>query len=479
MLKLLVKPTLGLFMAASLVLATGCGGSSSGSDSDGNNGPGTSVPIGGNNLVGPADPIQDALVQAGEGAEAAPVLGDPASALISSLVALLDAPDGLATGFQNFIGSQDVNDLFDGGENAGNAILSFASGLEEALIQLTEEGQAIPGSEALLPTLIALQEAVQDGTSGANDGGNLTVVTDLLVQLAGQLDGLADQVPAQAQDAPLIGDLLTALSGGAGDLAIILDSVGRLDGDDTSAALIASFENVLDALTGSLPGDAGAMLPAAVTDATAQFQRGLAIVLNPLFQGLRGVLAPITGDSSPLAGLLSGDIDGLAPGDGAGIPLLSGLPLLGDILPQLPGGEGLGDGGLGSLTMILEQGGTGGIPLLGDLLANIPGLSQPGGTDPISPAALTDLLTSLFSLNEGGVPVLGDVLGMAGGADNLNPGDFGSILQGLLGNLTGMFGGVDANGGFLDGSEGLGGLGGILTGLLDGLLGGLLGGLNN
>lgn len=486
--KRLTQLGIGLIMAASLTLA-GCGSSGGGGGSDGNGGGGgaTVVPVGGNNLLGPADPVQDALIDAGNGAGDAPVVGDTAAALLSALVALLDAPDGLASGFQDFATSQDPNDLFAGGEDAGAALLSFAAGLSETLIQLSEEGQAIPGSDALLPTLLDLQQQVQDGLSGASNGGDLTAITDLLVQLSGQLAGLSGQVPPQVADAPLVGDLLAALGTGSADLATILDSVGRLNGDDTSAALTQAFQNVLSALTGSLPGVGdNAMLTGAVSDATMQFERGLAIVLNPLFQALRGVLAPITGEASPLAGgldgLLGGDTGGLAgllagggmSSGGTQIPLLSdllaGLPLLGELLTQLPGGGALGAGGLGSLTTILDQGGTGGIPLLGDLLAGIPNLSAPGGSGAPSPAALTDLLTSLLSLNGDGLPVLGDVLAGAGGAGSLDLPIVGNVLDDLLGNLTGMFG-ADANGGFLDGSEGLLSLGGIVTGLLGSILG--------
>lgn len=479
----------GTALAVSVALAAGCGGGGGGSSGGGSD----TVPVGGNQVTGPTDPVQEVLLDVGDQAAGAPVVGDTSAALVSALVALLDVPDGLAAGFQDFLVSQDPNDLLQSGELAGDALLSFAAGISETLIQLTEEGQAIPGSEALLPLLLQLQQAVQDGITNTTGGGDLTVVTDLLIDIAGQLTALSGQVPPQVQDAPLVGDLLAALGGASGDLATLLDAVGRLNGDDTSAALVGLLDGVADALSGSLPGDAGAMLPAALTDATLLFQNGLAVLLNPLFQALRGVLAPVTGDASPFApvvsGLLAGDTSGLTDvgglaallagggmsSGGTQIPLLSdllaGLPLLGDLLAGLTGGGAL-DGGLDSILVLLNQGGTGSVPLLGDLLQGIPGLSEPGSSAPISPAALTDLVTALFSLNGDGLPILGDVLAGAGGLGSLDATLLGTILDGLLGNLVSMFG-AGAGGGFLDGSEGLLSLGSIVSGLLDSLLGGL------
>ncbi|CAN0255417.1 unnamed protein product, partial [Chrysoparadoxa australica] len=202
------------------------------------------------------------------------------------------------------------------------------------------------------------------GITGQTDGGDLTAITDLLVQISDQLDVLSGQVPPQVADAPLVGDLLAALGTGADDLGTMLDATGRLDGDDTSAALVGAFNNVLNALSGSLPGGAGTALSGAVDQAGIDFENGLAVVLNPLFQALRGVLAPVTGENSPLAPVLgagfAGDFSGfggeaafgdLLAGGGTGsggtqIPLLSdllsGLPVLGDVLAGLMGGEAAG-----------------------------------------------------------------------------------------------------------------------------------------
>lgn len=477
---------LGALFSAWLAVATGCGGSGGGgSAADDGNQP---VPVGGNQVTGPADPVQDALTDIGDTTGDAPVIGDTSAALLSALVALLDAPDGLASGFQNFLTSQNPDDLIAGGDLAGDALLSFAAGLSETLIQLTEEGQAIPGSENLLPLLTDLQIEVQDGITGETDGGDLTAITDLLVQIAGELDTLSGQVPSQVADAPLVGDLLAALGTGADDLSIILDATGRLDGDDTSAALVDSFENLLTSLSGSLPGDANSALTGAVGDATVQFENGLAVVLNPLFQALRGVLAPVTGENSPLAPVLgagfAGDFGGfggvtafgdLLAGGGTGnggteIPLLSdllaGLPVLGDVLAGLMGGDAAG--GLDTVSNLLENGGTGNVPLLGDVLQGVPAL---GGSDPASLPLLGDLLTALLSLDGDGVPVISDILAGVGGAGNFNPGEFSSVIEDLLPELFSQFGGEDANGGFLDGTEGLPVIGGLISGLLGGILG--------
>lgn len=478
------------FMAASLAFVAGCNGGSSGGG-----GGSDALPVGGNNVVGPADPVQNALLDLGSGLGGTPVLGDSTEALVAALVSLLDVPDGLAGAFQEFMLSQDPEDLLRGGELSGDALLSFAAGLNEVVIQLTEEGAAVPGLDQLAPLLLDLERLVQDGITGETGGGDLTVLTDMLVSVANILYGASQQVPAEVENAPLVGDLLATLAQGTLDLSDILDAVGRLDGDDTSAALVGAFQNLVTGLSGSLPGGAGAQLEGAVTEATVLFQNGLALLLEPLFQALRGVLAPVTGSESPFAPLLTslisldlealggvggfGDLlagGGTAPG-GSSIPLLgdllAGLPLLGDLLGGLLGGDA--GGGLPLLGDVLEGGGTGGLPLLGDLLQGLPGLSAPGSSDPLPLPLLGDLLTTLLALDGDGVPVIGGILAAGSTGGGLDLPLIGDLLDTLLGDLLGLAGGVDSGGGFLDGLGGIPVLGPLLGGLLDGLLGGLLG----
>lgn len=476
------------FLAASLAITAGCGGGGS------SNGPTSSTPLvpGSNQVAGPADPVQDLLTQLSDGAGDVPVLGDTVSALVGALVSLLDAPDGLASGFQDFLLSQDPQDLITGGQDAGDAILSFAAGLSDTLIQLSEEGEAIPGLDAVLPQLLALQEMVRDGFTGTSDGGNLTLVTDTLVEIAGSLGALSGQVPPAVQDAPLVGALLATLGQGSQDLATTLDAVGQLDGKATSDALLDSFTHLLTGLTGALPGGFDAQLTGAVDSAKDTFSGGLALLLDPLFRSLSAVLGPVTGQGAPLnnilPGLLSGNLAGLGGISGLGsllegggtssgglpIPvlgdLLAGLPLLGDLLGGILGGASAG-GGLPVLGDVL--GGGGNLPLLGDLLQGLPGLSAPGSSAPASLPIIGDLLTSILSLNDGGLPILGDILADGGnGAGGLDIPVIGGLLDGLLGGLLGQAGGLDANGGFLGGLSGVPVLGGLVGGLLGGLLGG-------
>lgn len=474
------------FLAASLAFTAGCGGGGSSS------GPTNSGPLmpGTNQVSGPADPIQDVLGQLSDGAGDVPVLGDTAAALVGALVSLLDAPDGLASGFQDFLLSQDPQDLLNGGQVTGDAILSFAGGVSDALIQLSEEGAAIPGLDAVLPQLLGLQEMVRDGFTGASDGGKLTLLTNTLADLAGSLDALSGQVPDSVQDAPLVGALLATLGQGSQDLATTLDAVGELDGQATSDALLNSFTNLLSGLAGALPGGFGTQLDGAIASAQGTFAGGLALLLDPLFQSLSAVLAPVTGNDAPLnnilPSLLSSDLAGLGGiaglgdllagggtgSDGLPIPvlgdLLSGLPLLGDLLGGILGGNSAG--GLPLLGDVLS--GDGNLPLLGDLLQGLPGLSGPGGGTASLPI-IGDLLTSVLSLGDDGVPILGDILaGGSNGAGGLDIPVIGGLLDGLLGNLLGLAGGTDASGGFLGGLSGVPVLGDLLSGLLGGLLGG-------
>lgn len=481
------------FLAASLAFVSGCNGSSSGTS----NAVDTPVPVGGNNVEGLIDPIQDALLQVGGGLGAVPVVGDTAAALISALVALLDVPDGLLTGLQEFLFTQDPAALLEAGELSGDALLSFAAGLSETLIQLTEEGEALPIVNSLTPLLLDLEQQVQDGVTGETGGGDLTAITDLLVNIANLLQGLTTKIPAGVENAPLVGNLVGVLGTVTGDLGTLLDSVGRLDGDATSATVVGLLEGVVGSLTGALPG-VGDQLTGALSQVTTLLERGLGLLLDPLFQALRGVLAPITGPDSPFGGLLdvllSADLSGLGglgglgdllggggtASDGTSIPLLGdllgGLPLLGDLLGGLLNANVEGanaQGGLSTLEATLSGGN--GLPLLGDLLQGV--VSQPGSSEPASLPLIGDLLSALLA-PDGGVPIIGTLL------DNVETDSeglpllgqlpiLGDLLNGLLGGLLGQAG-DSGDGGFTDVLGGLPVLGPIVGGLLDGLLGGLL-----
>lgn len=432
---------LGLLLAASLAL-TACGGSSGG-DAASNIGTREVPPAGQNAVRGPVDPVQNALRKLGEGTGQIPAVGPAVEPLVDSLVSLLDVVDGLTSGFQEFITSQDPAALLAGGEKAGTAILSFSSGLQTALLELNRTGQQIPAVGTVLQRLEQFQLAIRQATRGETAGGDISPVTDTLNGLLASLSDLQGQLPGSVQNSPASG-LFDAVFSALEDLGVVLDETGQLDGSGTSQAMATLVENLAANLASSLPGGAGEQLTAPLEQFTQTFTGGLAVLLEPLFQTLRGALAPLTGPQAPLA-ILGGTMGGkdLTTVDRGSfsLPLLK----LGDLLAGLAGAGG-SIGGAAALQDSLSPGGS--IPLVGPLLQDL--LGGPGGTAPSLPV-IGDLLGSLLAPAAGGGAL--PISGVLGSGQPLE------ILTGLLTDLLGMTS--------TDSSGGLGILGGLLGSVHD------------
>lgn len=436
---------LGVLLAASLTL-TACGGSDGGGGGvDSGAGPRDVPPAGKNVVEGPVDPVQQALTKVAESTGNIPQLGSTVEPLVGSLVSLLDAVDGLAGGFRDFLTTQKPAELLEGGSKAGSAILAFSSGLQKALLELNRTGQQIPGLDIVLARLEKAQKAIKQATRGNTEGGDISTVTDALNALAQSLAGLPNKLPEQLQNRERVSGLLTTLSAAVSDLGVVLDETGQLDGSGTGQALVTLLDHLATNLTDLFPGDAAAPITDQIDKFKDLFRKGLAVLLEPLFQTLRGVLAPVSGQDGLLAILGgSGDLRGVERSDVKG-----SLLMLGDLLASLaPGSD---SGGAAALQDSISRGGS--IPLIGPLLQGL--LGGAGGADQPSLPVIGDLLGALLAPAAG----QGGSLPIAGLLQSKDTrGGLVDALTGLLTQLLGMP--RDSTGGF-------------------GLLSGVLGAVNN
>jgi hypothetical protein len=409
-------------------------------------------------IAGPADPAQDALRdELAPQLAQIPEIGDAATELVNAVATLVDAVDALANGLEALLLEQDPDAFAEHAAGAGDAILCFADELNDALMTLTGGAAGsplgdLPGVPAVLAQIENLQNVFGEALRGDAQGGDLTALTDQLVVVAAQLAALADQLPANAPDAPLVGDLLMLPSQMLADLAVALDAVGRLDAGATRQAISGLFGSAAALLNGgdlglpvALPVDGALPVADGFAQAQATFDQGLGLLIEPLFRALSATLAPVTGPQAPFAALLAGTLDGNPPDDvtaallaalegggtapgGDPIPelsdLLAGVPVLGDLVATA---LGLAGGGTDLLGSILSGGD--GLPSLADALAGIPGLGDAGSPPGVD--TLADLIAQLLALDGDGVPVIGALLeGLLSGG---NLPDIGGLLGGLLG----------------------------------------------
>ncbi|MGB0212434.1 MAG: hypothetical protein ACPGE9_09600, partial [Algiphilus sp.] len=204
------------------------------------------------------------------------------------------------------------------------------------------------------------------------------------------------------------------------DIAAALISVGQLDGQASADNLSAAITGVLGGIASLAPGDAAV---APLAQAEAAISEGLAQLLVPLFDAISGQFAaggmPASSFSDFIAGGFTGADTGFLQGiiaggaaspDGADRPsletLLSGIPVLGDVLAQVLGGGGFDTGGLEGAPLIAEllAGGEGGLPSLLEALqlaaAQLEGAAGSGDVAfPTDAAGLATLLESLAGDN--------------------------------------------------------------------------------
>lgn len=372
-------------------------------------------------VAGPLDQAQAALIaQTAENLGSNAQIGASGEAFVVAVSRLLDLVDALAASGSTLAAEQDP-------EAAAADLAGAGDAVQCALVALADAAQAsplaqVPGVDMLLEQLadLALSFDPQDPSFVGTEG-----LEALTAQLAGLGTTLSDMiataaanpqygVPEELQALVMVPAVLLD------DIAAALISVGQLDGQASADNLSAAITGVLGGIASLAPGDAAA---APLAQAEAAISEGLAQLLVPLFDAISGQFAaggmPASSFSDFIAGGFTGADTGFLQGiiaggaaspDGADRPsletLLSGIPVLGDVLAQVLGGGGFDTGGLEGAPLIAEllAGGESGLPSLLEALqlaaAQLEGAAGSGDVAfPTDAAGLATLLESLAGDN--------------------------------------------------------------------------------
>lgn len=393
-------------------------------------------------VAGPLDEAQATLIAQTAGSLGSnEQIGETGVALVVGVSRLLDLVDALAASGGTLATEQDP-------EAAAADLAGVSEAVQCALVSLADAAQAsplaqLPGADMLLEQLadLAMSFDTQDPSFVGTEG--LEALTTQLAGISTTLSGMIASaagnpeygVPEELQALVMVPSVLLD------DIAAALISVGQLDGQASAENLSAAITGVLGGILSLAPGDAAAE---PLAQAEAAISEGLAQLLVPLFEAISGQFAagglPASSFSDFLAGgftgVDTGFLEGIIAGgasspDGADRPsletLLSGVPVLGDVLAQVLGGGGFDTGGLE------------GAPLISELLAG-------GGDLPSLLEALQMAASQLEgAAGSGDVAFPTDAEGLAGLLESLS-GDnaLASALEELFVALTGGGGGLAA-----------------------------------
>ncbi|MBD2858047.1 hypothetical protein IB286_03435 [Spongiibacter sp. KMU-158] len=406
MLKEFVNKGLAASVLGASVFLTACGGGG-GSSSGGS-------PSTYSGVSGPLDAVQEplstqVLSPLGDALSGTPLEGTVScldQVVVQDVVDVLDAVLGAST---------------DGIQLAATELTSDLPNLLASLVGASDcSGSGSASGNPLAGTPLADLGSAFDSILG-NYGGSADSPLDL-AQLADLLEmlsaAIADNVPAEVAEAPVLGGALSTLETALADLAVTLDEVLLQDGYGTSEAVTTTLENLLNnvfinilpvAFIEEQSGQQGlfsAPIQSGVADLTTQLDSALSTVVPPLFEAL-GTLV------DTLNGALSGNLGGgtADPNFGDLSAIMTPLTQLGDLLAA--GGSGSGSTGgltgtpldllLAPLADAIETGGVGSCPLSSTPLNPVCGvvdsllstLSLNPGTDPVS--ALLGLVNNLLS----------------------------------------------------------------------------------
>ncbi len=416
---------LSTVMASSLLIA-GCNG---GSSSSSGSGPAPTPPPQNNSTVadgvaGPLDEIQNPLSDTVFEPITSSAAGTPLQVTLDCarqavVVDLVDVLDSIALALMQGAETQDPAAAFESAsDNIQFSLGELAHDLPGALGAVTGDDCNTPDSDAgegsdnplagtpLEPLGAALAPVIdqfpsseeEPGDGGEDPDGNppmdLTTLAVLVNQLAIAFNSGVSQIPAEAQQAPIFGGVLTTLGDGLSDLAITLYFVSIYNGDAAAGALENTLNTLLvNVLTNIVPvnyveaeaGQEGA-LSGPITDGVDQLTSALGE--NLLAAALPQITDALGGNSASL----------LAPFEDTLLP-----SLLAPITDALPAG---GDDSsspldliLGPLTDALSGGGSASEPtgtpldaLLGPLF-DLTGNTCPFADTPLAPSCtLYDLL---------------------------------------------------------------------------------------
>jgi len=362
----------GLIAAASISLAACGGGGSSGSTGGGSPTPAAADPTA--RVSGPLDPVQSTLESSVFNPLANAVAGTPLAGVVdcgNEIInrEVLDTVDTLAGALALSADPTDLTALQLGPELLTQRIRAVAFDVTQLVMSLSGGGTAcltqgnsavfdnadalaflsgenpLSGTpfESFAATLSPALAQLFAATGGAQPDGNLSAnaVIGAYQQFNTAVQGAFAMLPAQVQDAPVVGGVLAGVGTALGDLEAVLTQLAVFDATGVQNGLTTLLSNLasnvtaglvpLDMLDGLL-GESGSFT-ALNSDAITDFST---LVPAQLFGGTTG--------SSPLA-LIQGVLDPVA------------IPVLGPIIDQLT--STLGSNPLGG-------------GLNGDLLSNTP-----------------------------------------------------------------------------------------------------------
>jgi len=271
-----------------------------------------------NNIGGNLDTLQAVLLQQlGPQVQALPAVGAPAAAITIVLAQQLDAVDAISGALTTLARTQDAQQFTTQLGGAGDSLLCSSSSLSNALgLLAASQTLPIPGISAVQTALAEVSQQIASGLVGTTPGGDLTLLTSKLANLASVLQQFTNGLALQ-NDQPYIKSVLALNAATFNSLSLILNDLGTLDGNKLTMDVTGLLNAVIAALPAAQAGQLG--LPAAPLNAVATqvgsalqtVNAGLAVVSGPLLQAVRAVLGGV--NATPLGSataLFSDLIDG-------------------------------------------------------------------------------------------------------------------------------------------------------------------------
>lgn len=391
-------------------------------------------------VEGPLDPVQDDVVDGIVVNEIGSQLPAPLNGVVAcvgtSLNYLIDAPDAVLAGAEGLASGADPYDAFNGAAADAQASLErFVGALQASFVSMVDRGEcsadadvaAQPGNPLGGTPLAAVGTALEDALLALQDGDGLAAFgTTIAAALNDLAFALGNALPAEVENAPVLGGLLSTIEGTVGDVADVLVAAAAYDADATAATAEGLISNLLTGLlldslpVGSIDAEVGSDFASQIADAiavlSATFGDGVGTVITPLFnEGIDGVTNPLTNsDGGLLATILAG-----------------GNPLEGVLGTDFAGNGGNSTGEDVLLGLLLTT--LGGTPI-NDLITAANGNVADGDS-------LLVLLGELDGLT--GTDILDTVLGTAVENNGIGA-SLTTILQSLLGGdlLSGLLGGL-------------------------------------
>ena len=250
-----------------------------------------------NNIAGTLDAVQSTLLgQLTPVVQGIPTVGPAAAGATTALSRALDTVDALSGSLSTLAATRSPQQFTTGLSGVGDSLLCASSSLSESLALLAGQSSVpVPGLSQVQASLAALAGRVATGLVGSTPGGDLTQLTNQLVVLANQLQGLAGQLPVPVNQ-PYLQQVLALNATTFSSLALLLDDTGKMNGDklatDTTALLLALANNLSLPLPTQLglPSNGLAPVISQLRAASEAIRGGLSAVASPTLQAVSAVL---------------------------------------------------------------------------------------------------------------------------------------------------------------------------------------------